>query len=172
MKKIVFMNPLLLFFLYFLLCLPAAMMTLPAGENPTNIGALALGYIGLLLSMILGFFWPYTVHKYLARKMDHEKAWDPNKFDKVVLVLLFLIPAFVVLDIRFRDTLLYNNFSFALELFGSFVILILFLVLGLIIWSTAKLLKGGIGTFLALLYWPLTAAFVQNRIKELYSEKL
>ena len=171
MKDIVFIHPLVLFFLYFLFGIPAALLNIPAGANPEYFPSLMMGYVGLFLGLIFGFFWPYAAYKFLARKQNNEEVWDPNRFDRLALTLLLIVPGFVAMNVRFRHTQIYQDYNIVFELIGASTIFYTFFVLGKILWSAKTLLKGGFGTFLALLYWPLFAIFIQNRIRELHPEE-
>ena len=170
-KGLVFIHPLALFLLYFLLGTPAALLTIPASANPEYFPNLIMGYAGLFLGLIFSFFWLYAVYKFLARKQNNVDVWDPNRFDRLALTLLLIVPAVVAMDVGLRDTPIYQDYNFVFELIGAVTIFSTFFVLGIILWSTKTLLNGGLGTFLALLYWPLFSAFIQNRIRELYPEE-
>jgi len=170
MKKMVFMNPLVLFIIYFLVCIFAIILSFIADANIVDTGALVLGYISFLLLLVISFFWLYAVYKYLARQNKNRDTYDPNRFDKILLVLLLFAPAFVVADASLRDTAIHSDFSFVFELLEGSILLLFFGTLGFVLWSIAKMLKGGIGWFIALFYWPVCAVFVQNEIKELYPE--
>ncbi len=168
MEKIVFLNPWALFFFSFLFSLFGAIMTLPAEAYPSNIEVMVLAYIGLVISLIAGFFWPLAVYKYLAGHKENAEIWDPKAFDKLAWIWLFFMPTAIVAKVSLEESRFFEKIRTALEIFEGVSVLLFFLSFIALYWSIAKMLKGGVGWCLVLFYWPLLASLVQGEIRELY----
>ncbi len=168
MLKITFIHPILLFILWCLfLTFTALLLSVGTIYWPSPAGFI-FSYLGNFFALILFISWPLAVYKYISGQPETIPSRNPKKFDKTLIATFFLVPAILVLAAVIEHSQFSQLFDVFLNVILMVVILGLYVPIIRLVWASAKMLKGGIGWFIVILYWPLTGVFVQGRIRKLY----
>ena len=168
MTKVIWINPIALLTLWYLSLIFAALFIVGGMAKWPSITGFILGYVGNVLVLILSISWPYGLYKCLSQQQENEASSDGNKFVMLLFVSCILPPALLGI----ADVMEFAELPATIVFLMTAVLTVLFLVLYIpliqLVWKSAKMLKGGLGWFFVILYWPLTAYWLQKRIKTLY----
>lgn len=170
MKKIVFMNPWLLFILYWVVAVFAIVLQIVSENHIATFGGMLLGYFASFVLIWSSLFWLHAAYKYLSGLPINSQLWNSKFFDWPMVFIVTLIPVGMISS-AYVDGVEFSKPIYSLiNTIEAVIVLVVFGTLFGMIWSISKMLKGGFWWCVTLFYWPLFAVFVQNEIRELYHE--
>ncbi|MEP3891017.1 MAG: hypothetical protein ABJN69_11170 [Hellea sp.] len=170
MRKIVFINPWLLFIFFWVVSIFCGSILVVTENHITSLSGLVAGYFASLVLIWFQLFWPHATYKHLAGRTENLQLWNSRIFDWPKVLLVTLLPTTMVMSAYIDSAEVSKPIYSLLETVASIIFLVFFIMLFAMLWGIARMLKGGIGWCVALFYWPLLAVFAQNKIRELYPE--
>lgn len=171
MEKVVFANPCSIFGYYWLFAIISLVCAFPLSVSPNNFLFLSIASLALAFSLFLIIFWPLQLYKFLCAKSENCGKYAQDRYDKPIIISFIVIVTWFIFAMLTGKNLENEPSPLGQELAEMTLVSIYFIVMFSIIWANTKMLKGGFWLCITQFYWPITAFYIQGRVKELYPEK-